>query len=314
MRWPGRTRRVPIEGMEGARPAGDADDGQVAPEDCGLRNLCPRRTAHSKEEVKLQSINLEPKDEHLEVERERYEFFLAIPEVDIALVAPATTKGRRYRPSSSTRSMWGCGETPYLKLLTQLFGDRMLVANAWVLVDLRRQPADDSVVAQRRRARAGVVELALRGQRRVRPRDPARARSASARRALVPVVAPDTRGRHPRGRSSRARPRSRLSAGVWPVSRHGAAARTPRRHRPPRPLECPRQEDRLDRRRRRLGVRHRLRSLDHVLASGRNASICWFSTPRSTRTRVVRRRRRHPAEPVASSPQAASGRARRTSA
>jgi pyruvate-ferredoxin/flavodoxin oxidoreductase len=64
---------------------------QVAPEDCTGCGICVETCpAHSKEEVKHKSINLEPKAEHLAVERERYEFFLAIPEIDRELVAPAT--------------------------------------------------------------------------------------------------------------------------------------------------------------------------------------------------------------------------------
>ena len=106
---------------------------QVAPEDCTGCGICVETCpAHSKEEVKHKSINLEPKDEHLDVERERYEFFLAIPEIDRALTAPATVKGSQMLQPlfEYSGACEGCGETPYLKLLTQLFGDRMLVANA----------------------------------------------------------------------------------------------------------------------------------------------------------------------------------------
>jgi pyruvate-ferredoxin/flavodoxin oxidoreductase len=106
---------------------------QVAPEDCTGCGICVETCpAHSKEEVKHKSINLEPKDEHLEVERERFEFFLTIPEIDRTLVAPATIKGSQMLEPlfEYSGACEGCGETPYLKLLTQLFGDRMLVANA----------------------------------------------------------------------------------------------------------------------------------------------------------------------------------------
>ena len=73
----------------------------------------------------------------------------------------------------------GCGETPYLKLLTQLFGERRDRRQRHrLLVDLRRQPADHAVDEERRRARAGLVELAVRGQRRVRPRPAAGRRPA----------------------------------------------------------------------------------------------------------------------------------------
>jgi pyruvate-ferredoxin/flavodoxin oxidoreductase len=106
---------------------------QVAPEDCTGCGICVETCpAHSKEEVKHKSINLESKDEHLEVERERYEFFLSIPEIDRTLVAPATIKGSQMLEPlfEYSGACEGCGETPYLKLLTQLFGDRMLIANA----------------------------------------------------------------------------------------------------------------------------------------------------------------------------------------
>ncbi|HSI97315.1 MAG TPA: pyruvate:ferredoxin (flavodoxin) oxidoreductase [Gaiellaceae bacterium] len=106
---------------------------QVAPEDCTGCGICVDTCpAHSKEEVRHKSINMEPKDEHLEVERERYEYFLAIPEIDRALVDPATVKGSQMLEPlfEYSGACEGCGETPYLKLLSQLFGDRVLVANA----------------------------------------------------------------------------------------------------------------------------------------------------------------------------------------
>jgi pyruvate-ferredoxin/flavodoxin oxidoreductase len=64
----------------------------------------------------------------------------------------------------------GCGETPYLKLVTQLFGDRRDRQRHRLLVDLRRQPAHHAVHDEPRGARPGLGELALRGQRRVRAR------------------------------------------------------------------------------------------------------------------------------------------------
>ena len=106
---------------------------QVAPEDCTGCGICVETCpAHSKEEVRHKSIDLEPKVDHLEVERERYEFFLGIPEIDRSLVAPATVKGSQMLQPlfEYSGACEGCGETPYLKLLTQLFGDRMVVANA----------------------------------------------------------------------------------------------------------------------------------------------------------------------------------------
>jgi pyruvate-ferredoxin/flavodoxin oxidoreductase len=106
---------------------------QVAPDDCTGCGICVDTCpAHAKEAVGHRSINLEPKREHLDVERERFEFFLGIPEIDRALVEPATVKGSQMLEPlfEYSGACEGCGETPYLKLLTQLVGDRILVANA----------------------------------------------------------------------------------------------------------------------------------------------------------------------------------------
>jgi pyruvate-ferredoxin/flavodoxin oxidoreductase len=75
---------------------------------------------------------MKPKHEHLEVERQRNQFFLGIPELDRRLVDPATVKGSQALEPlfEYSGACEGCGETPYLKLLSQQFGDRMLVANA----------------------------------------------------------------------------------------------------------------------------------------------------------------------------------------
>jgi pyruvate-ferredoxin/flavodoxin oxidoreductase len=106
---------------------------QVAPDDCTGCGICVETCpAHAKEEVGHRSINLEPKADHLDVERERFDFFLDIPEIDRSLVEPATIKGSQMLEPlfEYSGACEGCGETPYLKLLTQLFGDRLLVANA----------------------------------------------------------------------------------------------------------------------------------------------------------------------------------------
>ncbi len=106
---------------------------QVAPDDCTGCGICVDTCpAHAKEEVAHRSINMEPKDEHLTRERERYEFFLGIPEIDRTTVDVATVKGSQMLEPlfEYSGACEGCGETPYLKLLTQLFGDRLLVANA----------------------------------------------------------------------------------------------------------------------------------------------------------------------------------------
>jgi pyruvate-ferredoxin/flavodoxin oxidoreductase len=106
---------------------------QVAPDDCTgcgvCVDVCP---AHSKEEVKHRAIDMAPKADHLERERQSWDFFLTIPEADRTEVRPDTVKGsQQLQPLFEfSGACAGCGETPYLKLLTQLVGDRMVVANA----------------------------------------------------------------------------------------------------------------------------------------------------------------------------------------
>ncbi len=106
---------------------------QVAPDDCTGCGVCVDTCpAKSKEAVKHKSINMEPKLEHLEVERENFDFFRTIPAFDRRDVKVASIKGSQMLEPLFEFSLAceGCGETPYLKLLSQLFGDRILIANA----------------------------------------------------------------------------------------------------------------------------------------------------------------------------------------
>jgi pyruvate-ferredoxin/flavodoxin oxidoreductase len=106
---------------------------QVAPDDCTgcgvCVDVCPAR---SKEAVKHKAINMSPKADHLETERARFAHFVALPELDRTRVKRDTVKGSQLLLPlfEFSGACGGCGETPYLKLLTQLFGDRLLVANA----------------------------------------------------------------------------------------------------------------------------------------------------------------------------------------
>jgi pyruvate-ferredoxin/flavodoxin oxidoreductase len=106
---------------------------QVAPDDCTgcgvCVDVCP---AKSKSEVKHKAIDMEPIAEHLERERIRFDEFLRLDGVPDGLLDPASVKGSQAREPlfEFSGACAGCGETPYLKLLTQLFGDRALVANA----------------------------------------------------------------------------------------------------------------------------------------------------------------------------------------
>ncbi len=106
---------------------------QVAPDDCTgcgvCVDMCP---AMSKTQVKHKAIDMENRLEHLDAERANWDFFLGIPDVDRALVRHDQVKGAaQLQPLFEfSGACSGCGETPYVRTLTQLFGDRMLVANA----------------------------------------------------------------------------------------------------------------------------------------------------------------------------------------
>lgn len=106
---------------------------QVAPDDCTGCGVCVQACpAHDKSEVKRKSINMRPIAEHLEVERVSWDAFLGLAEADPAQWDPASVKTSQLRQPlfEFSGACSGCGETPYLKLLTQLFGDHMLIANA----------------------------------------------------------------------------------------------------------------------------------------------------------------------------------------
>ncbi len=92
-------------------------------------DVCP---AKSKQVVKHKAINMEPKNRHLDRERQNFDYFLTLPELDRAEVKLETVKGSQLLQPlfEFSGACAGCGETPYLKLMSQLFGDRALIANA----------------------------------------------------------------------------------------------------------------------------------------------------------------------------------------
>ena len=106
---------------------------QVAVEDCTGCELCVEACpVRSPEAAGVRAINMEAKAPILERERRNFEFFAALPDnqpvgLDAALVRGAQFLTPLFEFSGACA---GCGETPYLRLLTQLFGDRLLVANA----------------------------------------------------------------------------------------------------------------------------------------------------------------------------------------
>ena len=106
---------------------------QVAPEDCTGCGLCVEFCpAKSKTESKVKAINMKPQPPLRETERANYEFFLNIPEVDRRTIRFDNVKDSQFLQPlfEYSGACSGCGETPYVKLVTQMFGDRALVANA----------------------------------------------------------------------------------------------------------------------------------------------------------------------------------------
>ncbi|HBA87355.1 MAG TPA: pyruvate:ferredoxin (flavodoxin) oxidoreductase [Geobacter sp.] len=106
---------------------------QVAPEDCtGCAACVANCPAKSKEDPKHKAINMQFQAPLRASEAANYDFFLAIPETDPSLVKLDTLKGSQLaRPLFEySGACAGCGETPYLKLMSQLFGDRAMIANA----------------------------------------------------------------------------------------------------------------------------------------------------------------------------------------
>ena len=106
---------------------------QVAPEDCTGCGLCIQVCpAKSKSEVKHLAINMVSQPPIREQEAANWEFFLKIPETDRKVLSMSQVKDvQLLRPLFEfSGACSGCGETPYVKLITQLFGDRMLIGNA----------------------------------------------------------------------------------------------------------------------------------------------------------------------------------------
>ncbi len=115
-------------------PEGSVFTIQVAPEDCTACGLCVEVCpAKNKRETRLKAINLAPQPPLRESERANWEFFQGrLPLPDRRELKLNTVKGAQFLEPlfEFSGACEGCGETPYVKLVSQLFGDRMLVANA----------------------------------------------------------------------------------------------------------------------------------------------------------------------------------------
>ena len=106
---------------------------QVAPEDCTGCTICVEVCpARSKTGDGLKAINMRPQPPILATERNNWGFFLGLPEMDRRRLKPATLRHMQLMQPlfEFSGACAGCGETPYLKMLTQLFGDRSVIANA----------------------------------------------------------------------------------------------------------------------------------------------------------------------------------------
>ncbi len=106
---------------------------QVAPEDCTgcslCVDICPIR---DKSNASRKALNMAPQPPLRAQERENYAFFETLPEYDRRDIKVSTMKGSMLMEPlfEFSGACSGCGETPYVRLASQLFGDRMLVANA----------------------------------------------------------------------------------------------------------------------------------------------------------------------------------------
>ncbi len=106
---------------------------QVAAEDCTGCGLCVAVCpAKNKADPKRRAINMEAQAPLRERQRENYAFFLGLPDFDRSTVEKMDVRTSQFVTPlfEYSGACAGCGETPYVKLLTQLYGDRLLIANA----------------------------------------------------------------------------------------------------------------------------------------------------------------------------------------
>jgi pyruvate-ferredoxin/flavodoxin oxidoreductase len=106
---------------------------QVAPEDCTGCTLCVKVCpGKDKKDPGRIALRMEAKDPILDTEKTNWDFFLSLPEVDKEkLGTPSVKTAQLLQPLFEfSGACLGCGETPYLKLMSQLWGDRLMIANA----------------------------------------------------------------------------------------------------------------------------------------------------------------------------------------
>ncbi|NQT63089.1 MAG: pyruvate:ferredoxin (flavodoxin) oxidoreductase [Candidatus Marinimicrobia bacterium] len=128
---PATIKRIDAKGKEWE--AGSQYILQVAVEDCTGCNLCVEICpARDKSNLSRKAINMADQRPLREAERANWDFFLDLPEVDRTNIKHTTVKGSQLLQPlfEFSGACVGCGETPYVKLTSQLFGDRMVIANA----------------------------------------------------------------------------------------------------------------------------------------------------------------------------------------
>ncbi len=124
-------KHVPVRSKD--YPPGLHISYQVAPEDCtGCGNCVEACPIHDKANVSHRALNMAPQAPLRLQERVNYAFFLSLPEYDRQAIKRHTLPGAMLLDPlfEYSGACVGCGETPYIRLATQLFGDRMLIANA----------------------------------------------------------------------------------------------------------------------------------------------------------------------------------------
>ncbi len=124
-------KHTPVKGKDW--PEGTAYTIQVAPEDCTGCELCVVYCpAKNKSDTSRKALNMISQPPVRKQEAANWEFFFQLPEVDRSQVKVDSIKGSQLLQPlfEFSGACSGCGETPYVKLVSQLFGDRMLVANA----------------------------------------------------------------------------------------------------------------------------------------------------------------------------------------
>ncbi len=124
-------KHVPVRSKD--YPPGLHISYQVAPEDCtGCGNCVEACPIHDKSNVSHRALNMAPQTPLRRQESENFAFFLGLPEYNRQAIKHGTIPGAMLLDPlfEYSGACVGCGETPYIRLATQLFGDRMLIANA----------------------------------------------------------------------------------------------------------------------------------------------------------------------------------------